>query len=137
MEGIGVRSAQRSLGSIVLGFELVVVFLGALVIFGLKALPAAYALGGGAVLVALMIVTIPLLRYRWGLVLGWVLQAIVIAAGFLVPMMFIVGAIFAALWAYCMVTGARLDRTNAARRLSEGDDNDQTNNPNPSESEKP
>jgi hypothetical protein len=135
MEGVGVRSAQRSLGSIVLGFELVVVFLGALVIFGLKALPAAFALGGGAVLVALMIVTIPLLRYRWGFVLGWVLQAIVIAAGFLVPMMFIVGAIFAALWAYCMVTGARLDRANAARRLAE--DDNATNNPNPSESEKP
>jgi Protein of unknown function (DUF4233) len=135
MEGVGVRSAQRSLGSIVLGFELVVVFLGALVIFGLKALPAAFALGGGAVLVALTIVTIPLLRYRWGFVLGWVLQAIVIAAGFLVPMMFIVGAIFAALWAYCMVTGARLDRANAARRLSE--DDNPTDNHNPSESEKP
>jgi len=117
MEGVAVRSAQRSLGSIVLGFEFVVVFLGALVIFGLKALPAAVALGGGAILVVLMLVTIPLLRFRWGFWLGWALQVVVIAAGFLVSMMFIVGAIFAGMWAYCMVVGARLDRANAARRI--------------------
>jgi hypothetical protein len=34
-----------------------------------------------------------------------------------------------------MVTGARLDRANVARRLAE--DDNATNNPNPSESEKP
>lgn len=108
------RSAQQSLGSIVLGFEFVVVFLGALVIFGLHALPAGVALGGGAALVVVMLATIPLLRYRWGFAVGWVLQAIVLASGFLVLGMFFVGAIFGAMWAYCMVTGARLDRANAA-----------------------
>jgi hypothetical protein len=123
MEGLTVRSAQRSLGSIVLGFEFVIVFLGALVAFGLKVVPAPVALGGGAVLVVLMLVNIPLLRYRWGFALGWVLQAIVVASGLLVTMMFVVGAIFAGLWTYCMITGARLDRVNAARRLAEETDN--------------
>ena len=127
MEGVNVRPAQRSLGSIVLGFEFVIVFLGALVVFGLKVLPAPIALGGGAVLVVLMLVTIPLLRYRWGFALGWALQVIVIAAGFLVSMMFIVGAIFAAMWTYCMITGARLDRINAERRAANDENNDNTN----------
>jgi hypothetical protein len=104
------RSVQQSLGSIVLGFEVIIVFLGALVIFGLKAAPAAWALGGGAAMVVAMAVTIALLRYRWGFVVGWILQLIVIASGFLVGMLFIVGIIFTALWAYCMITGARLDR---------------------------
>lgn len=111
------RTAIQDLGSIVLGFELVVVFLGVLVLFGLKALPAPVAfIGGGAVVVA-MALTIPLLRHSWAVMIGWVLQAVVIAAGFLVPAFFIVGAIFAALWAYCMVTGARLERAKLRAHL--------------------
>ncbi|MDQ1583996.1 MAG: hypothetical protein QOF36_2050 [Microbacteriaceae bacterium] len=104
------RSARRSLGSIVLGFELVIVFLGSLVIFGLGALPAPVALGGGAALVVAMGATIGLLRFRWAFIVGWILQAIVIAAGVLVPAFYIVGAIFTAMWVYCMIVGARLDR---------------------------
>ncbi|MHA7986742.1 DUF4233 domain-containing protein [Rathayibacter sp. CAU 1779] len=112
------RGAQESLGAIVLGFELVVVFLGTLVVFGLHALPAAAALGGGAALIVLMIVAIPLLRFRIGYWLGWVVQLAVVAAGFLVGMLFIVGAIFTAIWAYAMIAGARLDRRNAEARAA-------------------
>ena len=104
------RSVQSSLGSIVLGFELIVVFLGALVVFGLKALPAAWALGGGAAMVLAMAATIGLMRFRWAFAVGWILQLIVVASGFLNPVLFIVGVLFTALWAYCMITGAKLDR---------------------------
>jgi hypothetical protein len=114
-----VRSLSETLGSIVLGFEVLVVFLGALVLFGLNALPAAVALGGGAVLILLMIVAIGLLRSPVGVWLGWAIQLIVVAAGFLVPAFFIVGAIFTAMWAYCMIMGARLDRNNQAARAAE------------------
>ncbi|AGW41570.1 hypothetical protein O159_15190 [Leifsonia xyli subsp. cynodontis DSM 46306] len=105
------RSLRESLGSIVLGFELIIVFLGALVVSGLGALPPAVALGGGAGVVALMIVAIGLLRASVGVWLGWLVQLIVIAAGFLVPAFFIVGAIFTAMWTYCMIVSARLDRS--------------------------
>ena len=108
------RSLRESLGSIVLGFELIIVFLGALVVFGLKALPAAVALGGGAAVVVLMIVAILLLRFRIGYWLGWLVQLVVVLSGFLVGMLFIVGAIFAAIWAYAPIVGARLDRRKAA-----------------------
>ena len=106
------RSLRESLGSIVLGFELIVVFLGALVVFGLKALPASLALGGGAGLVALMIIAIALLRYRIGIVLGWIVQLAVVAAGFLQPALFVVGIIFTAMWTYCMITAARISRAH-------------------------
>lgn len=112
------RSVQRSLGSIALGLELVVVFLAALVIFGLHALPAAVALAGGGCLVLAMIATIALLRYRFAYLIGWILQAVVIAAGFLVTEMFIVGAIFAALWAYCTIVGAKIDRREQPRGVA-------------------
>jgi len=103
----------ESLGAIVLGFELVVVFLGSLVAFGLKALPAPVALIGGGVLCLLMIVAAGVLRYRWGVVLGWVVQGSIVATGILLPIMFLVGGIFAAIWVYCMITGARIDKRNA------------------------
>lgn len=121
------RSVQRSLGSIVLGFELVVVFLGALVVFGLHALPPVQALGGGAVFIVLMIVAILLLRFRVGYWLGWLIQLGVIAAGFLVGMLFIVGVIFTAIWAYAMIAGARLDRRSAAFRASQSESTEQEN----------
>ncbi|MFF1573855.1 DUF4233 domain-containing protein [Leifsonia sp. NPDC058292] len=118
------RGVQESLGSIVLAFELVVVFLGALVLFGLKALPPAIALGGGGVVVLLMIVAAATLRHPGGIWLGWFIQLVVVAAGFLVPAFFIVGVIFTALWAYCMIAGARIDRNNrAARAATNGTEN--------------
>jgi hypothetical protein len=58
-----------------------------------------------------MIVAIGLLRASVGVWLGWLVQLIVIAAGFLVPAFFIVGAIFTAMWTYCMIVSARLDRS--------------------------
>ncbi len=119
------RSLRELLGSIVLGFELLVVFLGALVLFGLHALPAWVALGGGAALIVLTIVAIGLLRNTVGVVLGWIVQLVVVAAGFLVPAFFIVGAIFTAMWAYCMIAAARIDRNNqaAARAADNGTEN--------------
>lgn len=109
------RGARESLGSIVLGFEIVIVFLGALVAFGLHALAPAVALLGGAGVIVLMFLSIALLRGRVGVWLGTLVQLVVIASGVLVGMMFIVGAIFMALWLYCMAVGTRLDAAKAAR----------------------
>lgn len=104
------RSVKRSLASIVLGFEVVVVFLAALVFYGLGALPPGVALGGGAVIVAVFIATIAALRFPWAYVVGWILQAVLLASGLLNPVMFIVGGIFAGMWVYSMVTGTRIDK---------------------------
>ena len=103
------RSVKRSLASIVLGFETIVVFLAALVFFGLGALPPALALGGGALLCVIMLATVALLRYPWAYAVGWAIQAVVVFSGFLNPVMFFVGAMFAAMWVYCMVNGTKID----------------------------
>ena len=107
-------SVRQNLGAIVLGFEAVVMFFAALVIFGLKALPAPVALIGGAVLCLLLLASTVLLRYPWGYALGWVLQGVIALACILVPLLAIVAAIFIGLWIYCMVKGAQIDRANAA-----------------------
>ena len=48
-------------------------------------------------------------RLRWALVGGSVLQALVIAAGTIVPVMYFLGAIFAALWVIGIALGRRYD----------------------------
>lgn len=117
------RSLRESLGSILLAFELVIVFLGALVLFGLGALPPAIALGGGAAVIVLMILAVGTLRWPVGVVLGWIVQLTVVAAGFLVPAFFIVGAIFTAMWTYCMIAAARIDRNQRAAAAHNGTEN--------------
>ena len=115
------RSVRQSLASIVLGFEVIVVFLAALVVWGLApdgdgplGLPRWVALVAGGVLILGLVVTIAVLRYPWGYGLGWALQALIIASGFVNPAMFFVGALFGGMWWYCMVVGARIDRDRTA-----------------------
>jgi len=105
------RSLMRTLASIVLTFEAIVVGLGSLVVFGLRRLDAPLALGGGAALVIVMLLTVALLRYRWAYAVGWAIQVLVLATGLIEPGFYVVGIIFGAMWVYCIVAGARLDRT--------------------------
>ncbi len=111
------RGAAESLGTIVLGFESLVAFLAGLVIYGLKALPASigpwWGIVAGSVVALLMILTTRFLRYRWGIVLGWALQAVVALGAFLVPALAIVAVIFGGMYGYATIKGAALDRRNA------------------------
>jgi len=108
------RSVKRMLGSIVLGFESLVMFLAALVVFGLGALPPAIALVGGGLLCVALVTTAALLRHEWAFIAGWVLPVLILATAILVPLMVIVGAMFGGMWVYCMIRGAAIDRENAA-----------------------
>jgi hypothetical protein len=116
------RSVTESLLSITLVIEAVVLFFASLVAFGLKVLepafPAWVALPAGAVGIVLLLATTAVLRYRWGVALGWVWQAALIALGILLPLMYVVGAGFALLWIYCFTRGRRID---AARTSPQGE----------------
>lgn len=118
------RGAAESLGSIVLAFESMIVFLGGLAVFGLRALPEPipqwWGIVGGTVLAVVMVLTGRVLRYRWGIVLGWVLQGIVALGGFLVPALSLVAVIFGGMWGYATIKGASLDARNA-RLAAEAD----------------
>ncbi|PZG96435.1 DUF4233 domain-containing protein [Streptomyces sp. NTH33] len=48
-----------------------------------------------------------------GVALGWVLQVALIASGFVVPMMFFLGAVFAALWWASVHFGRKVDEAKA------------------------
>lgn len=113
------RGAEESLASIVLGSETIVVFLGGLTIFGLRALPEGipqwWGIVAGTVLAVAMFATIPFLRHRWGITLGWVWQLVVVLGALILPALALVGLIFGAMFAFATLKGSALDKMNAAR----------------------
>lgn len=108
------RSASESLLSIVLLLEGFLVFFVAMTVFALDVVPPVLAFAGGGVLIALLAVAGRLARYPAGRWLGWVLQLVLVALGFIAPLMFLIGAGFLALWAFCFVKGRSLDEAKAA-----------------------
>jgi hypothetical protein len=109
------RSLTASLASIVLATEFLVVVLAALVVFGLRALPAPLALGGGGALLLVIAIAAATARSRTGIVLGWLVQVVLVAAVVIQPAVGVVGVVFAALWVYCMIVGGRIDRRAASQ----------------------
>jgi hypothetical protein len=104
------RTATESLLSITLALEAVLVFFVALAVFALKTLEPLPAFVGGAVFIVVLALCGRLVRYPAGVALGWVLQVALVAVGILVPLMYLIGAGFLALWIYCFVKGRQLDR---------------------------
>lgn len=112
----GERSTQRALASIVLGFELIIVVLIGLTIFGLGTLePRELGLYLGGGLAVVIITALALMRTeRTGIILGWAVHVLMLACGFLLPIAVVVGILFGALWVYCMVKGTQIDRNRRA-----------------------
>ena len=98
---------MRGLASAVLAFQAIVIALAIPVAVAIYDVDAAVAGWGGGLLAIACLVLIGLLRYPWAYTVGWILQALTIAAGFAVPAMFFLGAMFAALWWWAL----RLGRT--------------------------
>ena len=71
----------------------------------------------GAILMVLLVVTIRLLRRRWGIGMGWALQGVVLVTSLVVGWsMLIVGVIFAVLWFFAVRLGTRVDRLKQAQQ---------------------
>ncbi|RRJ87826.1 DUF4233 domain-containing protein [Gulosibacter macacae] len=107
------RSMIEQLGSILVAFELVAVLCAGLALFGLSVLPPALALGGTAVFMLLLVISVRTLRQPWG---KWFLLALQIAltlTGFLHGSMWFVGGVFLAAWIYCLRHGIRIDAERA------------------------
>lgn len=113
------RSAQRSLCAAILAFQAVVLGLTTPVMISVASVSVGTALGVGLGLVAACVIVAGLLRRQWAYYLGWLIQVASIALGFVIPMMFFLGAVFAALWAGAFFLGAKIDRERAEREVLE------------------
>ena len=67
-------------------------------------------------LAVLCLLTLGVVTRPQGPAVGWVVQALVIASGFLVPVMFVLGVIFALLWFAAVRMGTRADAARQAPR---------------------
>ncbi|MDO9379054.1 MAG: DUF4233 domain-containing protein [Nocardioidaceae bacterium] len=103
-----------------LGFEAVVIALATPVMIAVEDVPVALALVVGLGLAVLAIVAAGMLRRPGGFVVGHAVQVGAVAMGFLVPAMFFVGAMFAALWIAAHLIGRRIE-TDRARWAAEAE----------------
>jgi peptidoglycan/LPS O-acetylase OafA/YrhL len=88
----------RAIGAVTLCLEVMVIFFAVLAVYGLgHSLPP---VGGGLLLAlaALLMLTPLVLRFRWGPYAALAVQGLVIAAGAITVPLYVLGAIFAAIW---------------------------------------
>ncbi|WP_435735569.1 DUF4233 domain-containing protein [Cellulosimicrobium sp. PMB13] len=118
------KSAKEQFASTTLLLEAFVVVFATLVAYGLRDIP--YSRGPlelptpasiwivGGVLFVVLVVLSRMVGTPGGYVGGTVVQVPVLGFGLVVPMMFVVGGIFVALWIVSLRLGGRIDRERAA-----------------------
>lgn len=108
------RSLQRSMCSAILGLEAVVMLLTTPVMISLTDVPTGVAVGIGAGLTVACILLAGMLRSPAAYHVGWALQVAAVGLGFVIPVMFGLGAVFLALWWAAFAVGRKIDREKAA-----------------------
>ena len=110
------RSTKATLGSLVMVFQSVVVFFATLVGFGLQVYPDPAVIWGVGLGLSVLLMIFPAVLGKPGTyLLGWILQGVVLSLGIWVPLMYLLGAIFLAMWAWGMVAGGTIDKARAAK----------------------
>ena len=108
------RSPRRGMCAAVLALEAVALGLSTPVMITIAEVSTGPALAVGLGLALAALVVAGLLRAEWGYALGWLIQVAAVALGFVVPMMFVVGGIFALLWGTAYFLGRKIERERAA-----------------------
>lgn len=109
-----VRSPRRGMCAAVLSLEAITLGLTTpvMVTIGGVGLGTALAVGLGLTLACLLLAG--MLRAEWAYQAGWVIQVAAVGLGFVVPMMFFLGAVFALLWGTAYLLGRKIERERAA-----------------------
>jgi hypothetical protein len=105
---------MRSLASIVLAFESLVILLATPVMISIADVRPAVALPVCLGLAVLALLATGLLRNQVGYALGWVVQVGAVGLGFVVPIMFVLGLGFASFWVAAIVLGRRIEEAKQA-----------------------
>ena len=107
------RSPKRTMCAAMLTLEAVVLALSVPVMISVEDVDTGLALGLGLGLAVLCVLTAGLLRRPWAYGVGHGVQVGAIGLGFVVPIMFTVGTIFAALWTTAYLGGRRIEADRA------------------------
>jgi uncharacterized protein DUF4233 len=110
----GGRSPRRGMCAAVLCLEAITIGLSIPVMIAVGDVATGTALATGLGLALACLLLAGMLRAEWAYSLGWLLQVAAIALGFLVPLMFFLGAVFALLWGTAYFLGLKIERERAA-----------------------
>src|SRR5882757_9985597 len=111
---------MRSLASIVLGFEALLLALVTPVMISVADVEPGTAVPVCVGLALLAIVAAGLLRSQVGYIIGSVIQVAAVGLGFVVPVMFLLGLAFAAFWVMAIVLGRRIEEAKNAQQPQAG-----------------
>lgn len=111
----GARSPRRGMCAAVLSLEAVTLGLTTpvLIMIAGVSVPTGLAIGLGLALICLLLAGS--LRSEWAYRGGWLVQVAAVALGVAIPLMFVLGAIFALLWGTADLLGRKIEREQALR----------------------
>ena len=108
------RSPRRGMAAAVLSLEAITLGLTTPVMITIADVDIGLALAVGLGLAVVCVLLAGMLRAEWAYGAGYAVQVAAIALGFVVPVMFGLGAIFAVLWATADLLGRKIERERAA-----------------------
>ncbi|GEP36265.1 hypothetical protein NSZ01_40330 [Nocardioides szechwanensis] len=108
------RSPRRGMCAAVLSLEAITLGLTTPVLISIADVEVATALAVGLGLMVACLLVAGMLRSEWAYGLGWVIQAAALGLGFVIPLMFVLGAIFALLWGTAYFLGRKIEQERAA-----------------------
>ena len=107
------RSPRRGMCAAILALEGVTLGLTTPVLISVSGVDTTTALWVGLGLAVACFLLAGALRGEWAYAVGWVLQVVAFAMGFLIPLMFVLGAVFAMLWGTAYFLGRKIERERA------------------------
>ena len=108
------RSPRRGMAAAVLSLEAITLGLTTPVMITIADVPAGTAVSVGLGLAVVCLLLAGMLRAEWAYVAGYLVQVAAIGLGFVVPVMFGLGLVFAALWTGADLLGRKIERERAA-----------------------
>ena len=108
------RLPRRGLCAAVLSLEAIALGLTTPVMITISDVSVGTAVAVGLGLAVACLLLAGMLRAEWAYLAGYAVQIAAIALGFVVPVMFGLGAVFAALWVGADLLGRRIERERAA-----------------------
>jgi hypothetical protein len=108
------RSPKRGMCAAILSLEAIALGLTTPVMINLADVPTRTALAVGLGLCVACLLLAGLLRWEAAYAVGWLIQVVAIGLGFVVTIMFVLGAIFALLWGTAYFLGRKIERERAA-----------------------
>lgn len=108
------RSPRRGMCAAILSLEAVTLGLTTPVMIALTDVPTWLALLIGLGLAVVCLLLAGMLRSEWAYTAGWVVQGAAVALGFVIPLMFFLGGVFALLWGTAVMLGRMIERERAA-----------------------